>query len=135
MSEAVPFNESLVQYSSGWQWGDKKYWGEAGEIIGVVPGHIVMGKPHDQRSTEYWFYFAAISRSLTADFVQKEKRALTSEEERALNDRARELMKESILNKTPVKMLLARYEVTNPYRPPDLSGLKVVEYLPAGPAH
>ena len=128
---AAPFNESLVHYSVGWQWGDEKYWGEAGEIIGILPADIVMGLPHDKRSTEYWFYFAAISRSLTSAFIENGKRTLTSDDERRYNSQAKELMKESIENRTPVKMLLAKYEVTDLYHPPDLSNLQVIEYLPA----
>ncbi|MET1029660.1 hypothetical protein [Domibacillus tundrae] len=127
---AAPFNESQVHYSNGWHWGDEKYWGEAGEIIGILPDNIVMGLPHDKRSTEYWFYFAAISRSITSAFIGNGKRELTSDDERRCNAQAKELMKDSIENKTPVKMLLAKYEVIDPYRPPDLSGLQVVECLP-----
>lgn len=122
------FNKDYVSFSGGWCWEDRPYWGLVAEVSGIVPPSIKIDVPHDQYSTEYWFYFAAISRYICYAATMNGEVEQLPGFAKVCNKLAEELMKDSIANGTPVSMLLVEYELNEAHRQPDLSDFYVFVY-------
>jgi len=122
------FNEDYLTFSSGWCWEDRPYWWLAAEVSGIIPPRVKIDVPHDQYSTEYWFYFAAVSRYISYVATMNGEMEQLAGFEQVCNKVTKELMKDSIENGTPLIMLLTEYELNEAHRQPNLSDFYVVEY-------
>lgn len=125
------FNKDYLTFSSGWCWEERPYWGLVVELFGIIPPSVQIDVPHDQKSTEYWFYFAAVSRAISYVATMNGEQDPLPGFAQVCNKLTHELMKESIENGTPVHMLLTEYKLNETHRQPDLSDFYVVEYKAA----